>query len=64
MCNLTAEESCETLDCSGKSIKKITKATEQEAKTLVTLILDNNELQRLDCVDSYSRLENVRIHII
>ncbi|XP_077298286.1 centrosomal protein 97kDa isoform X2 [Arctopsyche grandis] len=56
-----AEESCETLDCSGKSIKKIIKATEQEAKTLVTLILDNNELQRLDCVDSYSRLENLSV---
>lgn len=57
--HVLAEESSETLNLSGTAIKKIAKASEQEAKTLVTLILDDNELQRLDCVDSFSRLENV-----
>lgn len=56
----SAEESLETLDYSNKYLKKIEKATENQARTIVTLILDENELQRLDAIDSYTRLENVR----
>lgn len=55
----SAEETLETLDYSNKYLKKIEKATENQAKTIVTLILDENELQRLDAIDSYTRLENV-----
>lgn len=49
----------ETVDLSRRGLKKIEKAPAEESKTIINLILDQNELQRLDNIDSYNRVENV-----
>lgn len=50
----------ETVDLSRRGLKKIEKAPAEESKTIINLILDQNELQRLDNIDTYNRVENVR----
>lgn len=57
---LLTEQTLEALDLSGKKIKKLTKPTAQESQINV-LILDDNELQRLDNIDSYVKLQKVFI---
>ncbi|CAB3251138.1 unnamed protein product [Arctia plantaginis] len=51
----------ETVDLSRRGLKKIEKAPVEESKTIINLILDQNELQRLDNIDTYSRIENLSI---
>ncbi|XP_041969633.1 centrosomal protein of 97 kDa [Aricia agestis] len=51
----------ETLDLSRRGLKKIEKAPPDESQTIINLILDQNELQRLDNIDTYSRVENLSI---
>ncbi|CAK1542738.1 unnamed protein product [Leptosia nina] len=51
----------ETLDLSRRGLKKIEKAPPEEAKTIINFILDENELQRLDNLDTYNRVENLSI---
>ncbi|XP_026724789.1 centrosomal protein of 97 kDa isoform X2 [Trichoplusia ni] len=51
----------ETLDLSRRGLKKIEKAPTEESKTIINLILDQNELQRLDNIDTYSRIESLSI---
>ncbi|XP_046970995.1 centrosomal protein of 97 kDa [Vanessa cardui] len=51
----------ETLDLSRRGLKKIEKAPPEESKAIINLILDQNELQRLDNIDSYNRIENLSI---
>ncbi|XP_072945597.1 uncharacterized protein Cep97 [Epargyreus clarus] len=51
----------ETLDLSRRGLKKVEKAPAEESKTIINLILDQNELQRLDNIDTYSRVENLSI---
>ncbi|XP_075982074.1 centrosomal protein 97kDa [Anticarsia gemmatalis] len=55
------EAKIETVDLSRRGLKKIEKAPAEESKTIINLILDQNELQRLDNIDTYSRLENLSI---
>ncbi|CAG4960692.1 unnamed protein product [Colias eurytheme] len=50
-----------TLDLSRRGLKKIEKAPSEESKTIINLILDQNELQRLDNLDTYNRVENLSI---
>ncbi|XP_045526332.1 centrosomal protein of 97 kDa isoform X2 [Pieris brassicae] len=51
----------ETLDLSRRRLKKIEKAPAEESKPIISLILDQNELQRLDNIDTYIRVENLSI---
>ncbi|XP_045778294.1 uncharacterized protein LOC123876174 isoform X1 [Maniola jurtina] len=51
----------DTLDLSRRGLKKVEKAPPDEAKTIINLILDQNELQRLDNIDTYNRVENLSI---
>ncbi|XP_022124801.2 centrosomal protein of 97 kDa isoform X2 [Pieris rapae] len=51
----------ETLDLSRRGLKKIDKAPAEESKPIISLILDQNELQRLDNIDTYIRVENLSI---
>ncbi|XP_022823662.1 centrosomal protein of 97 kDa isoform X1 [Spodoptera litura] len=51
----------ETVDLSRRGLKKIEKAPAEESKTIINLILDQNELQRLDNIDTYNRVENLSI---
>ncbi|XP_013193462.2 centrosomal protein of 97 kDa [Amyelois transitella] len=51
----------DTLDLSRRELKKIEKAPAEESNTIINLILDQNELQRLDNIDTYSRVENLSI---
>lgn len=46
------------LDLSNQDIKKLPKCLNNPAKTL-SLVLDRNNLTRLDNVDSYSELKEV-----
>lgn len=52
------EEISETLDLSNRKLKKLNKPNAQETQ-ISTLILDNNELQRLDNIDSFVKLSKV-----
>ncbi|CAF4952619.1 unnamed protein product [Pieris macdunnoughi] len=51
----------ETLDLSRRGLKKIEKAPAEESKPIISLILDQNELHRLDNIDTYNRVENLSI---
>ncbi|XP_053616341.1 centrosomal protein of 97 kDa [Plodia interpunctella] len=51
----------DTLDLSRRELKKIEKAPPEESNTIINLVLDQNELQRLDNIDTYSRVENLSI---
>ncbi|KAI5635228.1 leucine-rich repeat domain-containing protein [Phthorimaea operculella] len=55
------EKTNETLDLSRRGLKKLEKAAPEEGKTISNLVLDQNELQRLDNIDTYSRVENLSI---
>jgi centrosomal protein CEP97 len=46
------------LDVSKKSLKKIPKI--ERSKDIKTLILDENELQKIDNIDTYLGIEKVR----
>lgn len=59
-CLLIDEAKKDTVDLSRRGLKKIEKAPAEESKTIINLILDQNELQRLDNIDTYNRVENVR----
>ncbi|XP_019869523.2 centrosomal protein of 97 kDa isoform X2 [Aethina tumida] len=52
------EESPESLDLSNKKLKKLNKPSPTESN-VTTLILDDNELQRLDNIDSYFKLQKL-----
>lgn len=56
--NTYAENIIDTLDLSGKKLKKLSKPILPESQ-VTTLILDDNELQRLDIIDSYTKLQKV-----
>lgn len=56
--NTYAENIIDTLDLSGKKLKKLIKPILPESQ-VTTLILDDNELQRLDIIDSYTKLQKV-----
>ncbi|RZB40847.1 centrosomal protein of 97 kDa, partial [Asbolus verrucosus] len=56
-------EISDTLDLSNKKLKKLSKCSPQETQTVTTLILDDNELQRLDNIDSLLRLQKVLLHL-
>ncbi|XP_014369685.2 centrosomal protein of 97 kDa isoform X1 [Papilio machaon] len=51
----------ETVDLSRRGLKKIEKAPVEDSKTIIKLILDQNELQRLDNIETYNRIENLSI---
>lgn len=57
------EVKTETLDLARRGLKKLEKAPLDDTQGVISLILDQNELQRLDNIESYSRLENVRKHV-
>ncbi|XP_017880559.1 uncharacterized protein LOC108625235 isoform X8 [Ceratina calcarata] len=50
---------CETLDLSGQGLKKIPRCPSDA--DISTLIIDDNELQRLDNLDSYHRITKLSI---
>lgn len=52
------ENNLDALDLSGKRLKKLNKPTPVEAHISV-LILDDNELQRLDNIDSFTKVQKV-----
>jgi len=47
------------LDLSKKALKKIPKT--EDSQSVRFLILDENDLQKIDNIDSYLRIEKVRI---
>ncbi|EFA01464.1 Centrosomal protein of 97 kDa-like Protein [Tribolium castaneum] len=49
----------EISDLSNKKLKKLAKFSPQESQVITTLILDDNELQRLDNIDSLFRLQKL-----
>lgn len=51
----------ETIDLSRRGLKKLEKATAEDSKTTINLILDQNELQKLDNIDTFNRVENLSI---
>lgn len=46
------------LDLSSKGLKKIPKI--EDSQSIRHLILDDNELQKIDNIDSYLRIEKVK----
>lgn len=54
------EKSLKTLDLSNKKLKKLNKPNSTESQ-IETLILDNNDLQRLDNVDSFTKLQKLSV---
>ncbi|CAH1991339.1 unnamed protein product [Acanthoscelides obtectus] len=52
----------ETLDLSNKKLKKLNKPTPHESQ-VTTLILDDNELLRLDSIDSFTKLQKTIEHL-
>ncbi|GJQ84535.1 putative leucine-rich repeat protein [Trypoxylus dichotomus] len=52
------ENGLETLDLSGKRLKKLNKPSLSESH-VTTLILDDNELQRLDNIDSFTKVQKL-----
>lgn len=48
---------CESLDLSGQGLKKLSRCPSDA--DISTLIVDDNELQRLDNLDSYHRITKV-----
>ena len=49
---------CDILDLSGQGLKKLGRCPSDA--DISTLIVDDNELQRLDNLDSYHRITKVR----
>ncbi|KAK9885668.1 hypothetical protein WA026_012430 [Henosepilachna vigintioctopunctata] len=54
-------EEAQVLDLSNRKIKKLSKVSQEEAQNITNLILDDNELQRLDNIDSFGRLTKLSI---
>ncbi|GLV35163.1 Centrosomal protein 97kDa [Carabus blaptoides fortunei] len=54
------ENNLDALDLSGKRLKKLNKPTPTEAHISV-LILDDNELQRLDNIDSFTKVQKLSV---
>ncbi|CAH1159643.1 unnamed protein product [Phaedon cochleariae] len=53
------EESLDnTLDLSNRKLKKLNKPSQSDSH-IINLILDNNELQRLDNIDSFTKLQKL-----
>ncbi|KAJ8986071.1 hypothetical protein NQ317_003365 [Molorchus minor] len=52
------EDIQDTLDLSNKKLKKLNKPTPAESQ-VTTLLLDDNELQRLDNIDSFTKLQKL-----
>ena len=50
----------ETLDLSNHGLTKLSRAAPGYELTTMTLLLDNNSLQRLDNIHTYQCLEKVR----
>lgn len=48
---------CDTLDLSGQGLKKLSRCPSDA--DISTLIIDDNDLQRLDNLDSYHRITKV-----
>uniref|UniRef100_A0A1A9WXV8 Centrosomal protein of 97 kDa n=1 Tax=Glossina brevipalpis TaxID=37001 RepID=A0A1A9WXV8_9MUSC len=59
--NSLGEEECEklTLNLARKQLKKVPK--QEEAQNVRVLILDENELQKIDNIDSYLKIEKVML---
>lgn len=57
---MVLENNLETLDLTGKKLKKLNKPSPTESHVSV-LILDENELQRLDNIDSFTKVQKVYI---
>lgn len=49
----------EVLDLSNQGLKKLSKPSTTQSK-VSKLILDNNDLTRLDCIDSFTAVKHVR----
>lgn len=56
-CNETESSVCDTLDLSGQGLKKLSRCPSDA--DINTLIVDDNEIQRLDNLDSYHRITKV-----
>lgn len=56
------EEIMDTLDLSNRKLKKLCKPAPNESQ-VKNLILDDNELQRLDNIDSFTKVEKVCISL-
>lgn len=59
-CNEPESPVCDTLDLSGQGLKKLSRCPSDA--DISTLIVDDNELQRLDNLDSYHRITKVCHH--
>ncbi|XP_045478638.1 centrosomal protein of 97 kDa [Harmonia axyridis] len=55
------EEVSEILNLSNKKLKKLSKLSLEESQNITNLILDDNELQRLDNIDSFVKLQKLSI---
>lgn len=58
ICAEQDEENKSVLDLSKNCLKKVPK--QEDAQTIKTLILDDNELQKIDNIDSFHRIEKVK----
>ena len=52
----------DTLDLSSQSLDKLSRATPELILNTTTLLLDNNNLVRLDNIHTYQCLEKVKIY--
>ena len=50
----------DTLDLEGQQLEKLSRATPELILNTTTLVLDNNNLTRLDNIHTYQCLEKVR----
>lgn len=55
---LILDSEVNVLDLSNKSLKKIPKT--DDAQSIKVLLLDDNDLQKIDNIDSYLKIEKVR----
>ena len=53
----------DTLDLTGQALEKLTRATPELILNTTTLLLDNNNLVRLDNIHTYQCLEKVNRNI-
>ncbi|XP_069676947.1 centrosomal protein of 97 kDa isoform X2 [Periplaneta americana] len=58
---MAAEELHDTLDLTAQGLKKLCKAQPHDSQVVTTLILDNNDLQRWDNIDSYPILKKLSV---
>ena len=56
----TEDDDPDTLDLSSQELTKLTRAAPECTLNTMTLILDNNSLQRLDNIHTYQCIEKVR----